>query len=162
MNKMRNWNNIKDNASTAALGNGDMIVFTQGLDIVKMYGPPYSTQSYISLKTNFDGELNAIGNRVLNTAIWEHEIKSGNKKIASMTEFVDSKLPVFIREFDTKQDGMSFTINYEHEVKLLTSSDQVRGVHAITEPGQRTLSYIFIEWGFQWIIPFGSFAVEIV
>ncbi|MFH1615826.1 MAG: hypothetical protein ABIG61_12185 [Planctomycetota bacterium] len=119
----RNWNNKKeDDGSIHCLGNSLFCVYEQGPDIIQIFGPPYSAPSVIRLLSTSESLLEAESVRQENTAIWQHEIKTNGKKIGTITDFVDSQAPCFIRRFSLKS-ALTFTLTLQDEL-----SQPLRGI----------------------------------
>lgn len=77
------------------LGNGNYCAFGQGADIESVFGPGYSSPSYLQLTVN--GGDSTVSSRMMGTAIWQHAIYKDGKIIAEFTDFIDSKAAVFVR-----------------------------------------------------------------
>lgn len=77
------------------LGNGNYCAFGQGADIESIFGPGYSSPSYLQLTVN--GSDSTVSSRMKGTAIWQHSIYKDGKIIAELTDFIDSKTAVFAR-----------------------------------------------------------------
>lgn len=77
------------------LGNGNYCAFGQGADIESIFGPGYSSPSYLQLTVN--GSDSTVSSRMKGTAIWQHSIYKDGKIIVELTDFIDSKTAVFAR-----------------------------------------------------------------
>jgi hypothetical protein len=91
--------NNKYDGSVHALGNGKMLVYEKGTDIIEMYPGPYSTPSILKLDVIGSAGIEAGSGREQGTAIWTHELLKGGKPAGTFTDFVDSELPCMIRHF---------------------------------------------------------------
>jgi len=70
----RIWENgVPDHGSIHSMGNGRMVAYGQGPDLVKLYGPPCSSPGFLEIKTEFDGTLCDAASREAGSAIWNHE-----------------------------------------------------------------------------------------
>jgi hypothetical protein len=74
------------------LGNGEMMVYEQGSDIIQLFGPPYSSPTVLQLTLNDRTEVKSL--RETHTAIWTHSLQNGSTK---MTDFVSGNIPCFVR-----------------------------------------------------------------
>ena len=97
------------------LGNGDYCLFGQGADIESVFGPGYSSPSYIQLQVN--GGDSTYSNRMQGTAIWQHTVFEDGEVMAKFTDFIDSKTPVFTRVVECYQE-LTFEINILEDEKI--------------------------------------------
>lgn len=102
------------------MGNGKYCVFGQGSDIESVFGPSYSSPSYIELKLNQHTTTSSV--RIQGTAIWQHTLFQNEKKIAVITDFVDNLLPIFVRKIDCYQE-FSFELNILKDQKITIIDD---------------------------------------
>ena len=152
-----------------ALGNGKIIAFCQGADLINFYGPPYSSPNILTVKTicpeNFKDEIY----RESGAAIQHHRIGFANTEILKFTEFVDSSHPVYFRNFNHKENTkdsapISFhikpaapeTIQKLIKVKLGEKECYL----LITYPGGKIFHYPTVLTSFHWIIPFGNCEIK--
>ncbi len=119
---IRHWKkNEEDDGSIHPIGNGEVLVYGLGPNIVNFYGPPYSSASFFTLNLFEEGNIKTESCREKGTAIWKHELFCDGQKIG---EFIDYILPdknVFVRKFDVsrpmkfllKENGTSYNLkNY--------------------------------------------------
>jgi hypothetical protein len=95
---IRVWNSkSNDDGTIQSLGNGKMCIYEQGPNIKDIYSGPFSTPSFLKLNlvTNESVEVHSI--RQSGSAVWNHKIIVQNTEIGNMTDFVDVKIPGFIR-----------------------------------------------------------------
>ena len=112
----RNWSNKKeDDGSLHCLGNGQLCVYEQGPDITQIFGPPYSSPSIMRILLTSESLIESESSREAQTAIWQHEIKTDGKKTGTMTDFVDSQAPCFIRRFSLDAP-LTFLLTLEDEL----------------------------------------------
>lgn len=78
------------------LGNGQFCVYQNGSEIKSIFGPSYSSPSFLQLNLK-DKNITVSSTRIAGSAIWKHSLKLNGEKIAEITDFVDSELPVFVR-----------------------------------------------------------------
>lgn len=82
------------------LGNGNYCVFGQGADIESIFGPGYSSPSYLQLTVQ--GIDSTYSVRMKGTAIWEHTLYKGGEIIARLTDFIDSESAIYTRIVDCR------------------------------------------------------------
>lgn len=81
-----------------SLGNGTFCAYEQGPNIESIFGPGYSSPSYVRLTVN--GSDSTVSTRMKGTAIWQHSIYKEGKIIARFVDFIDSETPIFTRMID--------------------------------------------------------------
>ncbi|MCK9640475.1 MAG: hypothetical protein M0R39_11265 [Prolixibacteraceae bacterium] len=109
----------KDDGSVHALGNGKMLVYKHGPDIIKIYPAPYSTPSLFKLDMTRNTQTETRSIREQGTAIWTHQVFQNGKSAGMFTDFVDSELPCMIRHFNLTET-ISFRLVLEDFVKVIT------------------------------------------
>ena len=97
------------------LGNGNYCAFGQGADIESIFGPGYSSPSYVRLTVN--GGDSTVSSRMKGTAIWQHSIYRDGKIMAKFTDFIDSKTAVLARIIDCYAE-FSVDINILEDEKI--------------------------------------------
>lgn len=96
--------------SVYCLGNGDYGVYAKGIDVIQVFGPPYSSPSLFSMSLQNKG-LEIETKREKGTDIYIHTILKNGKKIGTITDFVCSRLACFYRLSDlTEPVSFSFKI----------------------------------------------------
>ena len=95
---IRNWYRDTDNGAVHALGNGRMLIYAIGPEILQIVGAPYSAESLGSL--TIPSVNSCVSERISKTAIWKHVLDNGT----IMTDVVDSQLTCFIRKIDAACD----------------------------------------------------------
>ncbi|HOV70141.1 MAG TPA: hypothetical protein PLZ84_07435, partial [Clostridia bacterium] len=111
---MRIWNGRDgDHGSMHAIGNGKIIVYEQGPDILQIAGPPYGAHGYAAVY--LDDYTHCESVREKGTDIWTHNVKKDGKTVVAMTDFcgqgaqffrvIDAEEPVSF-SFDTYMDGV--------------------------------------------------------
>ncbi len=104
----------RDDGSVHCLGNGRLCVYEQGPEVIQLFGPPYSATTIGGIRLPDDG-LEARSRRVCGAAVWEHRIARGGDHVATMTDFVDSELPCFVRRIEA---AAPLRMVYEPELGL--------------------------------------------
>ena len=119
---IRCWKkNGEDDGSIHPIGNGEVLVYGLGPNILNFYGPPYSSASFFTLNFSEDGDFKTESCREKGTAIWKHKLFRDDQKVG---EFIDYILPdknIFVRKFEVscpvkfllKENGKSYNLkNY--------------------------------------------------
>ncbi len=99
----------KSTGALHCLGNGQYCVYQDGVEVKSVFGPTYSSPSYLQLNLK-DKNITVLSTRLSGSDIWKHTLKLNGEKIAEITDFVDSELPVFVRSIDAFK---SFTLDLE-------------------------------------------------
>lgn len=99
------------------MGNGRLGVAASGLGLLEVFGPPYSSAPLVSLEPA-DEEMSHIASRVPGSAVWNHTLLQNGEKIGEMCEFVDKKLPCYVRHFCLREK-VSFVIKIEADAEQL-------------------------------------------
>ena len=127
----------KDNNAVYATGNGQMIVYGNKGNIVKIYSSPYSTPSFYTVNIEVEEPFEIISKREKGTAIWIHKIIIEGKEEATIQEFVDSEKPVFVRSIETSIP-IKLKINFNQKATLVENSKRYVNASALmlyTKPG---------------------------
>ncbi len=104
--RTRLWSNEGiDDGSITPIGNGVLMVYEQGPDIIQVFGPPYSAPSSLQLLM-IDEKSNLIvkSRREKNTAIWHHNVYVNDTLIAHMIDYMVPEKGIFIRDIDAKKE----------------------------------------------------------
>lgn len=115
------YGNNKADGSVHAMGNGKMLVYENGPNIIKIYPGPYSTPSLFKLELIRNNNSESCSSREAGTAIWTHQVFQGGKSVGMFTDFVDSELPCLIRRFNLS-DIICFNLVLEDFVKVISKS----------------------------------------
>ena len=86
----------KSTGALHCLGNGQYCVYQEGMEIKSLFGPTYSSPSYLQLILK-DKNIVVESTRLQGSAIWKHTLSLNGEKMAEITDFVDCTLPVFVR-----------------------------------------------------------------
>ena len=121
----RNWVAHEKDGSVHCLGNGRLCVYEQGPEIMQFFGPPYSTTTIGRIRLEQDG-LACQSRRVNGTAIWQHLVASNGKPAATMTDFVDSERPCFIRRVQASEP-VECVFHPEPGVRIATNDAMLPG-----------------------------------
>ena len=151
-----------DDGSVHCLGNGKMAVYEQGADIIQVFGPPYSSPSFMKLlvwnsrKEDTNNSKNSdrkddnfvvVSERKPGTAIWTHNIYEGKRKVGEIIDFVCSHTACFIREVRSDIQ-LKFKVQVESFVKTIDNTQRYntlnvnKAILAACEPG----AYIYAKY----------------
>jgi hypothetical protein len=101
------------------LGNGKLAVYGQGINIMQVFGPPYSSPSFMKLKLSKQ-EDGVVSDRIKGTPIWQHSQKEGCKTIFEAVDFVDAEIPCFIRKLYIEEE-IIFDLEIENDFCILNN-----------------------------------------
>lgn len=110
--------------SIHALGNGKMLIYELGADIVTSYTGPFSTPSYLTMQC-LSGQNGVLSARKQGTAVWTHAFMKGNEKLAELGDFVDAEIPCFVRHVQNTS-RMIFSIKLGNYVQLIDNSARLK------------------------------------
>lgn len=121
------------------IGNGDMLIYGQGPEIVKVFGPPYSSPSFmeISLETK-SGDIRVISKREKNTAVWHHDIYRNDIHVAQMIDYMIPDRNIFIRDIIDVGEEFNFRVRVPAEVNAFHMGSYFSYI-----PGLQTSSVLF-------------------
>jgi hypothetical protein len=113
--------NNEFDGSVHALGNGKMLVYERGADIIDIYPGPYSTPSILKMDMIESTDVVTTSTREQGTAIWTHQLFQNGKSVGSVIDFIDSEMPCMIRHF--KLTGtMSFNLKIKDYAEVIQRS----------------------------------------
>jgi hypothetical protein len=113
--------------SIHALGNGKMLVYEKGPDIINIYPYPFSSPSLYRFELNLEKGENVLSSREQGTAIWTHSIFNGDRKIGQVTDAADTGLPCLLRHLDL-QEPLSFRLKTGQAVNTIGSPEAANGI----------------------------------
>jgi len=120
----------KSTGALHCLGNGQYCVYQDGADIKSLFGPTYSSPSYLQLNLK-DKTIVVSSSRLPGSAIWKHSLKRNGEKIAEITDFIDSELPVFVRNIVAfKSFTLDLDILKDLHINILDNSTDYTGTSA--------------------------------
>ena len=154
-------NNLtNDDYAISAMGNGHMVVYGQGPNIINAYGPTYSSPNLFTLGTRCSEELIDQTIREIGTEIRHHDLKINGESAVRYTEFVAAGIPAYIRRIECKCEGIEFII-HPHPAGSFIQSATVSNTWMQHLPaGQRIFNYPSDLESFLWVISQGSCFVE--
>jgi len=102
---MRIWSNRgKDDGSIHPIGNGEMLVYEQGPNMIQLIGPPYSAPSFLRMDLQDVEEIEVQSQREPGTAIWHHDIYKNGVSIGYILDYILPDENVFIREIEAEEE----------------------------------------------------------
>lgn len=140
------------------MGNGRMVVYGQGPELINLYGPPYSSPNIMGIKIDSTLELEDGACREAGRAVWNHTLTSAGKQVLEFTEFVDAEAPVYFRMFDSKVEGVRFSIGPAQDGAFIKTSNG--SWLLVTKPGGKVFHYPTPLWNWHWVVPHGNCTVE--
>ncbi|RKX47289.1 MAG: hypothetical protein DRP64_01475 [Verrucomicrobia bacterium] len=151
---------VVDHGSIHSMGNGQMVAYGQGPNLVNLFGPPCSSPNF--LKINMDSSMDLVdtASREPGTAIWNHTLSSGGKRILTFTEFIDAKVSAYFRTYNAKVGGVRFAIEPDQGGEFVACESPVGAWLLITKPGKEVFRYPTTLWTYHWIIPHGNCRIE--
>jgi len=148
-----------DSGAVHCIGNGKIVAYGQGPNLINFFGPPYSSTNILTIETLCDEEITDEIKREPGTAIWNHSVSDNEGEILNFSEFVDSELPAYFRIFNCNGGALSsasFSIK-PHSGSSFQESGSISGAWLlITHPGEDIFHCPTILWAFHWIIPSGN------
>ena len=91
-----------DDGSIHCVGNGKIIAYEQGPNVIQIFGPPYASPTALSIGLEAANPLETRSGGEPGAAIWHHEIFQDGKKSGAMLDFVDAQSPVFWRRVQSE------------------------------------------------------------
>jgi hypothetical protein len=117
----------KPTGALHCLGNGKYCVYQEGMEIKSLFGPSYSSPSYLQLNLK-DKNIAVTSLRHPGSAVWKHVLTLNGEKIAEITDFVDGDLPVFVRNIvASKSFILELNILKDPVITLLDNSVDYSG-----------------------------------
>lgn len=116
----------QENKGIHCLGNGNYCVYSSGINIQQVFGPPYSTPSFFSSSIS-TSNIQVETNREAGTDIYVHTLYKNGKKIGTITDVVPSGVDCFCR-FSELTEPVYFSLSVENLRNSVTVIDYPRHV----------------------------------
>ena len=132
---MRKWNNTgKDDGSIHPIGNGHMLVYEQGPNIINLFTPFYSTPSFLSMHIAEDKrQILCESDREKGTAIWKHQVYEGEHIIGAITDYIIPEKALFFRDINvTEMFHFRISSGSGARVSALGGYFDYTGIHSST------------------------------
>jgi hypothetical protein len=100
-----------DDGSIHCLGDGKLVAYEQGPDIIQVFGPPYVSPTALAIRLEASTPIEVRSSREPGAAIWHHDIYQDAKKVGVMLDFVDAQSPILARSIQTDKP-LRFHIHY--------------------------------------------------
>lgn len=110
-----------DDGSIHALGNGELMAYEQGPDVIQIFGPPYASPTALSIRLESATQVECRSTREPGAAIWHHDIYQDANKVGTLLDFVDAKSPLFLRRIQT-DTVMRFHIHFNDRTEVVQNS----------------------------------------
>lgn len=114
--KKRIWKYNDDNGAVHAIGNGEILAYEIGPQIIQIICYPYSAPSFAELTV--DNLEYAVSERLEKTNVWKHQLDNGS----IISDYADANGRSFIRNISALSD-YSMTLKISKEF-LLTGKDE--------------------------------------
>ncbi len=114
-----------DDGSVAALGDGKLIAYEQGPDVIQVFGPPYASPTALSIRLESSAPMESRSSREPGAAIWRHNLLENSSPAGSMLDFVDSESPVFVREIQASVP-LRLRIHFHNQAELVQNGERYR------------------------------------
>lgn len=114
---MSKTNVYENDGSVHCIGNGQMGVYEQGPNVIQIFGPPYSSPSYMKLGLCREDGMFVVSQREPQTAIWHHKLYIGSRKIGEMVDFMVQESPCLLRIVELARP-LSFCVQIEKGWKI--------------------------------------------
>lgn len=139
----RSWclGSHEDDGSLHALGNGRLLAYGRGPDLVKLWGPHYTSPDLASLSLSGPAGLRSVSSREGNAPIWHHALQISETEVGEIIDVVDRDLPFLVRRIVTSVPLM-FRLRQPHALPGICPSCRWPGTQSlisIVPPG--TLEY---------------------
>ena len=164
---VRVWNGDRtDDGAIQSLGNGKMCVYEQGPNIVTMYSGPFSTPSFLNLNMITDEPTEVRSIRQYGSAIWNHNIIQQGIETGIMTDFVDAKVPGFIRIVSTTR-SLKIKIFLKEYVQIINNDKRwqkqesaLGRIFVIPSGAGIYQTYVYPQVLYNQLLAFGHISIE--
>ena len=112
---------VKRTQGIHCMGNGRIIAYGKGVDITQLFGPPYSSPSFIKLLSAFSPEVEIKSGRKAGTAVWRHQIIKNGGLAGEITDFADSELPCIVRNIKLTE-SCRFTLCCDEAIRSVNNT----------------------------------------
>lgn len=108
-----------DTGEIHSLGNGDMVIYEQGPNIIDVFSP-YSSPSHFKLAVGTAGGVWET-TRERYTCIFSHSYIEDQKEKISMTDFPSVSRPLFLRKINAMQEA-TFTLSFKSSMESFVTN----------------------------------------
>jgi len=124
---MKKWMKNDPNPSVDVIGNGKMMFYFDGINIINMLGPPYGSPNMLTM--GFDGIQRADCERIKGSAVYVHKMYDGGESengcAATMLDYMHPEKNIFIREITAVRP---ITFHMEANLGIEGLREECRGV----------------------------------
>lgn len=159
---MRYWDNRQtDDGAVHTFGNGEMLAFARGPNLMALAGPPYTSPDILSLTLEHEEPLNAYASREPGAAIWNHTLgynsaDDEDEGAASFTEFMLPDQPVYVRLVHIAYGSLRWVLRFNAASEVVSCRDIPAAWLGVLRPGQTIMFYGDSEWHYHWVILRGA------
>lgn len=112
-----------------AMGNGRLLVYGKGANIVHVFGPPYSTPSLFSGEWKFaDGNSPEFcSQREKGTSIWHHRFERKGSGVGTVQQFVSPDVPAYFNKVVLDEEELTLICPLPEGYRCIKESAQLYG-----------------------------------
>ena len=103
------------------IGNGKLAAYFTKANIIQLFGAPYSSPSILEMILN-DPDFSVNSKRFKGSSIWTHTITKNGSEVGKIVDFVDSKRPILIRQFNLSKK-ISFSLSISRDAKVISNKN---------------------------------------
>lgn len=112
------------------IGNGMLAAYGQGPNMIQVFGPPYSSPSYMKLNLCDKSGLEVISRREPQTAVWHHQLFWNGEPIGEMVDFMAVDLPCMFRMVELTRPVV-FSVEIEKGWKICQNGARYQNTEVI-------------------------------
>lgn len=112
------------------IGNGMLAAYGQGSNMIQVFGPPYSSPSYMKLNLCDKSGLEVISRREPQTALWHHQLFWNGEPIGEMVDFMAVDLPCMFRMVELTRPVV-FSVEIEKGWKICQNGARYQNTEVI-------------------------------
>lgn len=164
---MRYWDNrLIDDGAVHTFGNGEMLAFGRGPNLMALAGPPYTSPDILSLTLEHEQPLNAYAWREPGAAIWNHTLgydpaDDEDEGTAGFTEFMLPNQSVYIRLVHISAGSLQWVLRFNQSSEVVACRDLPSAWLGVLRPGQTIMFYGDSEWHYHWVLLRGACTGEL-
>jgi len=91
-----------DDGSVETLGNGRLLAYLRGPDLIHLWGPTLSSPNLAALRLAGPPGVETISRREAGAAIWQHEVRLHGRTVGRITDGVDPELACLVRLIESQ------------------------------------------------------------
>ncbi|MBT7301753.1 MAG: hypothetical protein HN849_19675 [Victivallales bacterium] len=128
----RSWclGSHEDDGSLHALGNGRLLAYGRGPDLVKLWGPHYTSPDLASLSLSGPAGLRSVSSREADAPIWHHALQMSGTEVGEIVDVVDRDRPFLVRRIVTSVP-LTFRLRQPHVLPGICPSCRWPGTQSL-------------------------------